>query len=243
VKNLTLELGGNDAAIILGDAQFTPEMINAVLASIFTTTGQVCMAIKRIYVHESRHDELRDALLEAAGRYVVGDGMHAGVTLGPLNNRMQYERVLDLSAAARAAGAVLTTAGSREPGLNWDGGYFIQPAIATEVDDSMELVAEEQFGPVIPLLRYRNEDEALDRANDSEYGLSGSVWGGDIDRAFAVSRGLSAGMVSVNAHGFGSLDPTQSFGGVKQSGLGRQGAIEGMRDFTSPRYVHNRGAG
>jgi len=241
VKNLTLELGGNDAAIVLEDAEFKPEMIGRMLMAIFATSGQVCMAIKRIYVHETRHDELRDALLAAAGRYVVGDGLNPDVNFGPLNNRAQYERVLGLIGAAEADGARLAAAGSRASGLDWKAGYFIQPTIATEVDDAMELVREEQFGPVIPLLRFRTEDEAVARANDSEYGLTGSVWGSDLERAFEVGKGLSAGAVSVNVHGVGTLDQMLAFGGVRQSGLGRQGAVEGLRAFTNQRYVHNRG--
>jgi aldehyde dehydrogenase len=240
VKNITLELGGNDPAVILEDADLSPAVIDSLLDAMFITTGQVCMAIKRIYVHESRFAELRDALAQAGDRFVVGDGLDPTATLGPLNNKMQFDRVTHLTAAAKDRGAELIPLGHRSHGLEFDKGYFMMPALATGIDESVELVAEEQFGPIVPILPFGDDDEAIRRANDTEYGLCSSVWSSDEDRAFEVARQLQSGIGWVNQHGLAGLDFMLSAGGVKQSGFGREGGVDGMRGFTNERYVTSR---
>lgn len=240
VKNITLELGGNDPAVILEDADLSPAVIDSMLDAMFITTGQVCMAIKRIYVHESRFSELRDALARAGDRFVVGDGLDPTATLGPLNNKMQFDRVTRLTAAAKDSGAELIPLGHRSQGLEFDKGYFMMPALATGIDESVELVAEEQFGPIVPILPFRDDDEAVRRANDTEYGLCSSVWSSDEDRAFEVARRLQSGIGWVNQHGLAGLDFMLSGGGVKQSGFGREGGVDGMRGFTNERYITSR---
>jgi acyl-CoA reductase-like NAD-dependent aldehyde dehydrogenase len=242
MKRITLELGGNDAAIVLDDVALDDAAIARMTDAIFMTTGQVCMAIKRLYVHRSRFDEVVGALCEAANSFVVGDGMEPDVTMGPLNNQAQYDKVRSFIFDAERRGGAVNILGARSAASDWSDGYFMRPRIVTAVDDSAPLVVEEQFGPVVPVLPFDDDEDALRRANDTEYGLCGSVWSTDTDRAFALSARLQAGQVFVNAHGLMALDLTCSAGGVKQSGLGRECGIDGLRAYTESRYVTNRRA-
>ena len=175
-----------------------------------------------------------------ARRLVVGNGLDPTSTLGPLNNEMQLQRVRNLERSARERGATLTPIGSAGPDLTLDDGYFMMPALATDIDESFELVSEEQFGPVLPILGFDDVDDAIRRANDTEFGLCSSVWSADEDRAFDVARQLQSGVGWVNQHGLAGLDFMLSAGGVKQSGFGREGGIDGMRGFTNERYVTSR---
>jgi aldehyde dehydrogenase len=240
VKNVNLELGGNDPAILLDDVVVDDGLAEAILTAAFTTTGQVCMAIKRLYVHESRHEEIVDALCRAADRLVVGNGLDEESTLGPLNNRPQFERVTSLLADAERRGANLHILGQVLDPAGWDNGFFIRPTIVTDIDDHAPIVAEEQFGPALPVLSFSSEEEVLTRANATEYGLCGSVWSADEDRAFALADQLEAGVKFVNAHGLPALDLSCPNGGVKQSGVGRILGIDGIREFTECSYVTNR---
>jgi acyl-CoA reductase-like NAD-dependent aldehyde dehydrogenase len=225
LKRVTLELGGNDPAIVLDDADprtVAPELFKFA----FANNGQLCSAIKRVYVPERLHDDLVDAMAKLAREAKVGNGFEPGVQFGPLNNEPQFERVVDLVADAVGRGAKVAAGGKPIEGP----GYFHEPTILTDVDDSVRVVHEEQFGPVLPVIRYGSLDEAIDRANDSHFGLDGSVWGADTHRAAEVAAALECGTTWVNTHF--SVHPGQPFGGHKSSGLGVENGRLGLEAFT-----------
>lgn len=230
LKRLTLELGGNDAAIVLDDVD-----VDQVAPRIFTAAtinaGQVCMAAKRIYAPRALYDRLCDALADLARAAVIGDGRNTGTQIGPLQNRQQYEKVLDLIEDARAVGTIVAGGGRVERE-----GYFVQPTVVRDLPDDARLVREEQFGPVIPVLAYDDLGDLIARVNDSEFGLAGSIWTGDPDRAVDLAMRLDTGTVWINKHLDLRFDVP--FGGSKQSGIGREQGIEGVREFTQPRIVN-----
>ena len=230
IKRLTLELGGNDAAIVLDDVD-----VKSVAAQIFqgamVNSGQVCLAIKRVYVPEALYEAMCEELAALAKAAIVGDGLDAKTQYGPLQNKAQYEKVKEflkdaaLNGKVIAGGAVL----ERE-------GYFIAPTIVRDIADDARLVREEQFGPVLPVLKYADLDDAIARANDSEYGLGGTVWGADLERAYSVAQRIATGTVWVNKHL--DLPPDIPFGGAKQSGLGAEMGQEGLEAFTQARIIN-----
>ena len=225
LKRVTLELGGNDAAIVLDDAD--PAAITEKLfRGAFDNSGQVCSAIKRLYVPESLHDDVVDALAARVGAARVGDGMDPASELGPVQNRPQFERVSGLVAEALAGGAKAATGGGPIDGP----GYFFQPTVLTGATEGTRIVDEEQFGPALPVISYRDVDEVVTRANATMYGLSGSVWSADVDRAGAVAERLDCGTVWVNTHV--ALGPHQPFGGFKWSGVGVENGPWGLASFT-----------
>ncbi len=225
LKRLTLELGGNDAGIVLDDVD--PAAIAADLYwGGLSNCGQVCAGLKRLYVPERLASGIEDALAGVAATIVVGDGTRDGVDMGPIQNKMQFDRVEALTAAARADGAEVYFRGEAPAGP----GYFHPVTLVRRAADDMALVAEEQFGPVLPVLTYRTVDEAVARANDSDLGLGASVWSGDEDRAVGVAAQLEAGTVWVNQHPM--LSPDVPFGGVKQSGLGVESSLYGLLAYT-----------
>ena len=225
LKRVTLELGGNDPAIILDDAD-AGEVAEKIFQQAFANNGQVCSAIKRVYVPESLHDDVVEALAERARSIKVGDGAEEGTELGPINNRPQYDRVSELVADALDGGATAAAGGQAIPG----DGYFFEPTILTGVTDGTRIVDEEQFGPALPVISYRDVDDALARANATNFGLSGSVWGGDVDRAAEVASRLECGTSWVNTHL--QLAPHQPFGGAKWSGIGVENGPWGLYGFT-----------
>jgi acyl-CoA reductase-like NAD-dependent aldehyde dehydrogenase len=225
LKRVTLELGGNDPAIVLDDAD-PGDVAEKIFAQAFANNGQVCSAIKRVYVPESLHDDVVEAMVEKAKTIKVGDGAEEGTELGPINNRPQFERVSELVADALKGGATAAAGGKPMPG----DGYFFEPTILTNVADGTRIVDEEQFGPALPIISYRDVDEALDRANATHFGLSGSVWGGDADRAADVASRLECGTSWVNTHL--QLAPHQPFGGAKWSGIGVENGPWGLYGFT-----------
>ncbi|MGH8260825.1 MAG: aldehyde dehydrogenase family protein [Steroidobacteraceae bacterium] len=230
LKRLTLELGGNDPAIVLDDADpavVAPKIFRGAMAN----AGQICLAIKRVYAHESIYDRLCEELAALARRTVVGDGEEEGVEMGPLQNRMQYEKVKGFLAEARERGKVI--AGGRALERR---GYFIPPTIVRDIPDDARLVREEQFGPVLPVLRYTDLDDAIARANDSEYGLGATVWSSNLERAYAVALRIESGTVWVNKHL--ELPHDLPFGGAKQSGLGTEMGQEGLEEFTQAKMVN-----
>jgi acyl-CoA reductase-like NAD-dependent aldehyde dehydrogenase len=231
LKRLTLELGGNDAAIVLRDAD-PAKIAEKLFWGAFTNSGQVCSAVKRIYVHEQLHDDLAQRLAALAKSVKMGDGLDAASQLGPLNNKMQFERVCELVEDARKHGAKVLAGGAPRGGRN----YFFEPTILTEVSDGTRIVDEEQFGPAVPLVRYRDVEDAIERANATHFGLSGSVWGGDVQKAAEIAGRLECGTSWVNTHM--AIQPNVPFGGAKWSGIGVENGPWGLLGFTEIQTVH-----
>ena len=229
LKRLTLELGGNDAAIVLDDVD-----VKAAAAKIFDAAmlnaGQICIAVKRVYAHASIYDELCDEFARLAGEMVVGDGLKQGTTMGPLQNKLQYEKVKVFLEDAWANGKIVAGghALDRE-------GYFIAPTIVRDIGDDARLVREEQFGPILPVMSYDEIEDAITRANDSEYGLGGSVWTSDVERGFAVASRVKAGVVWVNKAQDVPFD--MPFRPAKQSGIGEESGLEGVEGYTQARLI------
>lgn len=225
LKRVTLELGGNDAAIVLEDVD--PEAIaDKLFWGAFQNTGQVCCAIKRLYVHESVCQPIQQALLARIAATRVGNGLDEGVDLGPLTTAPQFARVQELAQEARAAGGVLLG----EAALPNANGYFLAPQLVTGLDDDARLVAEEQFGPLLPILTFRDEAEVLERANATHFGLSGSVWSGNVARATELAGEMDCGTVWVNQHL--TLLPIAPVGGHKWSGIGVENGSWGLVSYT-----------
>jgi len=230
LKRSTLELGGNDAAIVLDDANVV-EVAPRIFFGAMVNTGQVCLAIKRVYAHDSIYDRLCEELARIADRAVVGNGLDPKTEFGPLQNRTQFERVKGLIADARRVGTIVAGGQASE-----GPGYFVRPTIVRDIGDDTRLVREEQFGPILPVLRYSDLGDAIARVNNSEYGLGGSVWSSDPYRAYLVATRLYSGTVWVNTH----LDcpPDIPYGGAKQSGLGKELGREGLEEFTQCKIVN-----
>jgi len=230
-----LELGGNDAAIIAPDITVSDELVERLVTATYTTGGQVCMAIKRLYAPTERVGELAEAVLARCEREVIGDGLAAEVTLGPLHTAAGRNRVTALVGDAEAHGAKVRTGGRIREADADAGGYFVLPTVVTDLAPDSALATEEQFGPVLPIFGYRDLDEAVTAANATDFGLTASIWTGDDALADRVAAQLVAGTVSVNCHGMAAQDPRLPFGGVGQSGLGRELGADGIRAFTQPR--------
>ncbi|MEV3961939.1 aldehyde dehydrogenase family protein [Nocardia sp. NPDC050193] len=232
LARLTLELGGNDAGIVLPDAD--PKAIAEDLFwGAFINTGQTCAALKRLYVHESIHDEVVAALAEVAGRMPMGYGLDEDSVLGPLQNATQFGIVQRLVDDALACGGKAVVGGEPAPEL---GANFFRTTIVTEVTDGFSLVDEEQFGPVLPVIRYTDIDDAIARANRLDVGLGASVWSSDRAKARQVAARLRAGTVWINAHGM--VHPLIPFGGVKNSGYGLEFGAEGLKAVAEPRVIN-----
>ena len=231
LKRLTLELGGNDPAIVLDDVN-PAAVADAIFGGAFANNGQVCSAIKRVYVPERIYDDMVEALAERARRVTVGPGTDPASKLGPVNNAPQYERVQELVADALAGGARAAAGGGPLEGP----GYFFSPTILADVTDGVRIVDEEQFGPALPVVSYRDVDDALARANATHFGLSGSVWGADEERAAEVAGRLECGTAWVNVHM--ALAPHQPFGGFKWSGIGVENGSWGLAGFTEIQALH-----
>jgi acyl-CoA reductase-like NAD-dependent aldehyde dehydrogenase len=230
LKRITLELGGNDAGIVLGDVN-PKEAAPKLFQSAFQNNGQVCIAMKRLYVHESIYDEMCTELAKIADQAIVGDGLMQGTQLGPLQNRMQYEKVKELLDDAKLHGKVI--AGGT---VDDKPGYFIRPTIVRDITDGTRLVDEEQFGPVLPVIKFKDADEAIERANASPWGLGGSIWAKDTNRAYELANKMDSGTVWVNKHA--DLAPNIPFGGSKLSGLGTELGEEGLAEFTQLKVIN-----
>lgn len=237
LKAITLELGGNDAALVLDDAELDADAVQRFVNGTFMTAGQICMAIKRIYVHRSRYDEFVEKFSAEVDKIVVGDGTDPSVTMGPLNNERQLKVVQDLIEDSRKNGATVRELGQIADEKNYREGYFQRPVIVTACDASSRIVQEEQFGPVVPILLFDTDDEAIQQANNTEFGLCSSVWTADRDRAVAMARRLEAGYTYINGHGPMAQDYRGPFGGMKQSGIGRVLGFEGMNEFMEPHSI------
>jgi acyl-CoA reductase-like NAD-dependent aldehyde dehydrogenase len=230
IKRLTLELGGNDPAIVLDDVDVKDAAKKLFFAGT-VNSGQVCMAVKRIYAHAKVYDALCEALADEARNTRLGDGMDPDTRLGPLQNRMQYEKVKDILNDTKSSGARILAGGEVPEG----DGYFIPPTIVTDIDEDARLVREEQFGPVIPVMKFTDIDDAIERANNTTYGLCGSIWTRDLEKGAELATRLEVGTAWVNQHR--ATLPNVPFGGAKQSGLGRQYSIIGLLGYMEPLVI------
>lgn len=230
LARLTLELGGNDPGIVLPGAD-AKAIAEGLFWGIFINTGQTCAALKRLYVHESVHDEVVAALAALAESIPMGPGTSEESLLGPLSTPQQFDIVSRLVEDARARGAKIVTGGEPAPEL---GRQFYRTTIVTDIEDGAALVDEEQFGPVIPVIRYSDLDDAIARANAAEQGLGASVWG-DPAEARKVAERLESGTVWINQHG--TLNPAVPFGGVKASGYGLEFGAHGLKAVAAPKVI------
>ena len=231
LKRITLELGGNDASIVLPDAD-VQKVAEQLFWSSFSNAGQVCIAAKRIYIHEDIYDDLSKAIAEYAKTVVVGDGSQQGTGVGPIQNKKQYERVLELIQDAKDNGYKFLTGGDKDPSGT---GYYVPITILDNPPEDARIVAEEQFGPVMPLMKFGSVDEVIERANNSEYGLAGAVWTKDTDKGVEIAEQLETGTVWINE--FMQLSPFAPFGGHKQSGFGAEYGIDGLKEFAYPQVI------
>lgn len=233
LKRITLELGGNDAAIVMPDVDVELVAKNLFWAA-FKNAGQICIATKRMYIHEDIYEPLSQAIADYARTVKVGEGSQQGSQIGPVQNERQYQRVLDLIQDAKDQGYEFLVGGdaSEAPG------YFIPVTILDNPPESARIVQEEQFGPVLPLMKFADLDEVINRANTSEYGLGASVWSLDIDHAEEIAARIKAGTIWINESQH--LSPHAAFGGKKQSGIGVEGGLDGLMEFTSVKTVFTR---
>lgn len=236
-KPLVLELGGNDPAIVAPDMEVDELLAGRLFDAAFVTSGQVCMAIKRIYAPEEKVEALCEALASRLSDELVGDGLAEGVTMGPVHRREAAERAEESVREAIGRGArVQRTARLRREDVE-AGGYLVSPAIVVDPPEDASVVADELFAPVLPVVGYVDTDGALDQANSTDYGLSGSVWSHDLDLAVGLARRLRVGTVFLNSHGMAAMDHRAPFGGLGASGFGVELGEEGMRAFTRPRVL------
>jgi len=236
LTRVTLELGGNDPAVILQDAILDDVHLDRLYAAIYDTTGQICMNAKRVFVHSSRMDEVVSGLSARLQKAKLGYGLETGTTMGPLHSPAQKKFVDALIQEAKDSGANVLEFGEL-PGGDMKGGNFVRPAIVVNPDPKLRIVTEEQFGPVIPIIPFETEEEAVKAANDSWAGLAGSVWTSDPQKANRVGGQMVCGYVWVNDHGATRLDLRAPFGGMKSSGIGREQGIEGIRAFQDTRSI------
>ena len=230
LKKVTLELGGNDAAIVLPDVD-VEKVAQQIFFGAFFNTAQICVATKRLYVHEDVYEALRDKLLEIARATVVGDGSEQGVALGPIQNRKQYERVMNLLEDAKANGLTLLQGADIPDGE----GYFAPVTIVDNPPEASRVVQEEAFGPILPMLKFTDIEDVIERSNDTDYGLAGAVWSKDTQKAMEIARRLETGTVWVNQNL--KVRPDTPFGGHKQSGVGVEYGVEGLLEFMAPQSI------
>lgn len=238
-RNLTrvaLELGGNDPALILEDAEIDDASLDRLFHGTFDTTGQVCMAVKRLYVHRSRYEEVVEGLKSRLENTVLGRGTDSGTTMGPLHSPLQKALVNELVEEAKASGAEVLEFGSLPEG-ELAAGNFVRPSLVLNPDPSLRIVTLEQFGPTLPILIFDDVEEAIVAANDTWAGLCASVWTKDDAKARSIGARLEAGYVFVNSHGPATLDERAPFGGIKASGMGREMGEEGLREFMDTRSI------
>ncbi len=239
IKNMTLELGGNDAAIILKDFDVNDERaMRRLVISNFLTAGQICMIAKRVYVDKEIYDQFVDKYLEVANKWIrVGNPFNKDVTIGPVNNLKQMEYVQSLIDDAKSKGAKVIKLGKVLDKEIFNEGYFMQPTVVLDADYQDRIVVEEQFGPAVPILPFDNDEHAVELVNDSIYGLTSSVWGEE-EHAIKVAKRIQAGTTMINTAAVQGLDVRFPFGGVKQSGIGREYGKEGLLAYTDTHVIN-----
>lgn len=238
IKNVTLELGGNDPAIVLDDVDIDAAL-DRMLKGVYTRSGQICFAVKRIYVPRGIYRRFADAFCERVDEYAVGHGLDPDAAFGPLNNEAQYKKVLNLLEHTRNSAANLVRLGRKLDPEGWDNGYYVLPHVVRDAEHTAPVSRQEQFGPVVPLIAYDDERRALEWANDSEYGLGSSVWTSNPDRGIALARRVEAGCTFINTHASESLDLRMPFGGIKQSGIGREFGISGLAAYVEDHSIRH----
>jgi acyl-CoA reductase-like NAD-dependent aldehyde dehydrogenase len=230
MKRVTLECGGNDAGIVLDDAD--PKKIAAgIFGGAFMNSGQVCVALKRLYVHETLYDELCDELAEMANNAVIGDGMDPETQFGPVQNKAQFDKVKSYIEDAKANGTII--AGGEVPDRK---GYFLPLTVVKDIEDGTRVVDEEPFGPILPILKYSDLDDAISRANASSFGLGGSVWSSNLERAQEVALALECGTAWINQHP--AFAPNIPFPASKESGIGVEWGPNALDEYTSMQVVN-----
>jgi aldehyde dehydrogenase (NAD+) len=231
LKRITLELGGNDASIVLPDAD-VKKVAEQLFWASFSNAGQICVAAKRIYIHEDIYDELSAAITAYAKEVKVGDGSEQGTGVGPIQNKKQFDRVCELIQDAKDNGYEFLLGGDVDPSGS---GYYVPISILDNPPEDARIVAEEQFGPVMPLMKFSTEEEVIQRANNTEYGLAGAIWTENPDKGVEIAEQLETGTVWVNE--FLHLNPLAPFGGHKQSGFGVEYGMEGLKEFTYAQVI------
>jgi acyl-CoA reductase-like NAD-dependent aldehyde dehydrogenase len=231
LKRLTLELGGNDAGIVLPGTKIEP-LLEKLFWGCFINGGQTCASLKRLYVHEGQYEEVVQKFADYVSKIPVGNGLDPKTLIGPVTNKMQRDIVSSYVEDARAKGARVVTGGVMPKGP----GYFYPLTVVADTTDDMLLVKEEQFGPAIPIIKYKTVDEAIARANALDVGLGGSVWGNDVAEATKQAVRLECGSTWVNQHG--GLHPLACFGGIKGSGLGTEFNVDGLKEYTTIQVVN-----
>ncbi|MEW2915109.1 aldehyde dehydrogenase family protein [Leisingera sp. JC11] len=230
MKRVTLEMGGNDPAIVLPDVD-VKQAAEKVYGGAFLNAGQVCLAVKRAYVHEDIYDEMCDALAGIASQAVVDDGLKQGTTVGPIQNKEQYEKVKGYLEDARANGQIIAGGEASE-----GPGYFIKPTIVRNVKDGQKIVDEEQFGPILPVISFNDVDDVISRANNSDYGLGGSVHSSDVGKAVDIAGRIESGTMWVNQQL--NIGPHIPMAGFKGSGLGVEQSVEGLAEYTQMQVIN-----
>jgi len=232
VRRHVLEMGGNDPAIVRSDVDIK-KAAQGVFEGAFKNTGQICCAIKRCFVHEDIFDQFKAELVKCAENAVVGDGFTEGVEYGPLNNKMQYDKVCAFAEDCKNIGAEILCGGRPMTAEEIKGGdangYYFKPTIVAGVKEGTRIVDEEQFGPILPIMPYKTDEEAIERANNCDYGLGGSVWSSNLSEANKLARKIKSGTVWVNTHTDFTWAP---FGGFRQSGIGREYGKSDLNEFT-----------
>jgi len=230
LKRVTLELGGNDPAIVLEDVD-VKETAKAIFGNAFLNCGQVCLAVKRAYVHADIYDAMCAELARLAEEAIVGDGLEQGTTIGPIQNKMQFEKVKAFLETARRDGTII--AGGEV--IERDG-YFLRPTVVRDVSDGHTIVDEEQFGPILPVIPFDDVEDVIARANRSDYGLGGSVWSKDVARAAQIAGRIESGQVWVNQHV--AIGPHIPMAGFKNSGLGVEQSVEGLAEYAQLQVIN-----
>jgi acyl-CoA reductase-like NAD-dependent aldehyde dehydrogenase len=231
LTKIHFELGGNDPAMVLDDVDLD-FAADRIAAQAFRRSGQVCFAIKRVYAPRALAGDLGEAILERVSRIVVGHGLDPAATMGPINNLQQFEKLRGISDRLTADGAQIITTGRMLQPEQWENGHYLRPAVVLDADPTDSIVTEEQFGPILPIVGYDTEDEAVAMANGTEYGLGSSVWSSDADRAVAFASRIQAGMTFINDHRLSTLGQKHvPFGGIKQSGMGWENSPSGLAEY------------